>query len=264
MCLDRSFARLASCIAMALLTSSASAADYVFVTPSRGSITATPSSPGQAQVSLAAHVMDRAVQMGHYSFDFRSLTSVSNGDQAAVTYTIAAGSLPSGLSLTNNGILAGEPSLYLSGGAAFTIAASVPGYTTRTAYRIDFIDAYGTSASKLQAFIDRLSADLAANQITSAELLAMSEPQWISRYGDIRTQLSTELPKGALCAGRPAGPGWLCSGRTTVLYQSGSLHITPLKSCETLRLALQGNPRANCVMDGSSRSQSLKIALVEE
>lgn len=261
---DSLLARLVSCIAMVLLASSASAAGYVFVTPSRGTVTNTPSSPSQMKVTLAAHTMDKAVQMANYSYDFRSLTSVSNGEQAAVTYTISAGSLPLGLSLTNNGILSGEPYDYLPGGAAFTVAASVPGDTTRTTYRIDFIDAYGPSATKLQALIDRLSSEVAGNQISTAELLAMSEAQWISRYGDIRTQLSLELPKGALCANRPAGPGWLCLGRATMLYQSGSLYIAPLKSCETLRLALQGNARANCVVDGSSRSQSLKIALVEE
>ena len=77
------------------------------------------------KVSLAQATMPAGVQGAAYSFDMKSLLSVT-GDSAytgsGVTWTLTSGTLPAGLSLSSSGIISGTPSAENTG-TPFTIQA---------------------------------------------------------------------------------------------------------------------------------------------
>jgi hypothetical protein len=93
---------------------------------------------GAIVVSLASTTLPDGKQGAAYSFDLKSKLAVS-GDAAysglGVTWTVASGSLPQGLSLSANGVITGTPTDE-NAGTPFTIQAAYKTKTGQQAYKI--------------------------------------------------------------------------------------------------------------------------------
>lgn len=90
-------------------------------------------------VGLASASLPQGLVGNAYSYDFKSLLSVT-GDQAysasQVAFTLASGSLPPGLSLSENGVLSGTPTAKNLAGASFEVLATYKTKSGQQAYTI--------------------------------------------------------------------------------------------------------------------------------
>ncbi|WP_304350047.1 putative Ig domain-containing protein [Comamonas testosteroni] len=127
--------------ALSLLTlaAHAGAASYYILAPLKTARSAAavqaqdpPADPNQGvTVSLNAFTPPPGAEGAPYSLDLRSLTQVSGASLDTVTYSIAGGALPEGLTLASNGLLSGTPATGTPAeGQLVTIQAS---YGTKTA-----------------------------------------------------------------------------------------------------------------------------------
>ncbi len=114
------------------------AADYFVVVPVKGR-TAVPSAPSAPAITVSLNsatlpVAERGVP---YSFDFNQALSVTGDpafDSTAVTWRVASGSIPSGLSLSTGGVLSGTP--LATGDSPFAISAAYKNKTAQTNYAL--------------------------------------------------------------------------------------------------------------------------------
>lgn len=95
------------------------------------------SSSAAAQVQLAAGDLPRFAVSVNYAFDFRTLTAVVGGPGVgAVQYALKSGSLPTGLSLSSEGLLSGRPTRGFLHENAITVQASYQGGGTERTYSL--------------------------------------------------------------------------------------------------------------------------------
>src|SRR3989344_3710157 len=116
----------------------AQAADYWFLkaTPSlKPQAAAVPAEPA---IALSAGVLPDGMEGKAYSFDLKTLTQVTAGPGiGSAQYALGGGSLPTGISLSNDGQLAGTPTaLTAPGGAGVTGGGTYVDKTGQQVYTI--------------------------------------------------------------------------------------------------------------------------------
>jgi len=116
----------------------AQAADYWFLkaTPSlKPQAAAVPAEPA---IALSAGVLPDGMEGKAYSFDLKTLTQVTAGPGiGSAQYALGGGSLPTGISLSNEGQLAGTPTaLTAPEGAGFTVVGTYVDKTGQQVYTI--------------------------------------------------------------------------------------------------------------------------------
>lgn len=92
-----------------------------------------------AQITLGAGALPAGTQGSPYTFDFKSLASVTGGSGGIgdATFTLVGGNLPAGITLAANGVLSGTPSSATApSGQALTIQASYQGATKQQTYTL--------------------------------------------------------------------------------------------------------------------------------
>ncbi|MFN9470805.1 putative Ig domain-containing protein [Acidovorax sp.] len=105
--------------------------------------TGTPA-PRPAEIALAPAQLPEGKRGKAYIFDFRAVTSIQGAGQdwGAVTWSLGDGMLPTGLSLSNDGKLAGTPTVKTAlAGSEFTVVGSYKGATGPQVYTIKVGDA---------------------------------------------------------------------------------------------------------------------------
>lgn len=90
------------------------------------------------QIALAAGNLPGATEGVPYTFDFKSLASVTAGPGIAnATFGVAAGALPTGLTLGTNGILTGTPTAGTgAAGVDFSVKTDYATASAQTAYNL--------------------------------------------------------------------------------------------------------------------------------
>lgn len=127
---------LAGVLAAAAAATSAAPA-YYMVTPLTSSRQSGPQDT-PVSVSLLAHLLTPGSEGSPYRFDFRGVTQITGGPTVdGVTFSLAGGSLPAGLELGSDGVLAGDPSEPTAvEGQAFSVQASYMGKTAVQTYML--------------------------------------------------------------------------------------------------------------------------------
>jgi len=90
-------------------------------------------------VSLSTAALPNPSPGVAYSFDLNSRLNVSGDssfDASKVSWSIASGGLPAGLSLSANGVIAGYPQLFSNSGATFSLKADYLGKHTQQSYTV--------------------------------------------------------------------------------------------------------------------------------
>ena len=97
--------------------------------------TATPAQPA---ITLTAGVLPDGMEGKAYSFDLKTLTTVTAGPGiASAQYAVGGGTLPTGISLSNDGMLAGTPTtLTAPAGASFQVVGTYVTATGQQTYTI--------------------------------------------------------------------------------------------------------------------------------
>ncbi|MFN9470803.1 putative Ig domain-containing protein [Acidovorax sp.] len=94
------------------------------------------------QVQLASGTLPRFALAENYMFDFKTLTSVVRGPGVGdVQYALKSGTLPSGLSISSDGLLSGRPNRGYLNEYAITIQASYQGVGTEHTYSLKHVSA---------------------------------------------------------------------------------------------------------------------------
>ena len=126
---------IAVCLVLAGF-SRADAADYWFLKPSPALKQKTDATPVEPAITMAKGILPEGMEGKAYNFDLKSLTQVTAGPGvAAAQYAIGAGTLPVGISLSNEGLLAGTPTVKTAPeGAGFTVVASYVAKTGQQVY----------------------------------------------------------------------------------------------------------------------------------
>lgn len=92
-----------------------------------------------AQITLATGALPAGTQGSPYTFDFKSLASVTGGSGGIgdASFSVVGGNLPAGITLAANGVLSGTPSSATApSGQALTILASYQGATKQQTYTL--------------------------------------------------------------------------------------------------------------------------------
>ena len=89
-------------------------------------------------IKLSTANLPEGMEGKSYNFDLKTLTQVTAGPGiASVEYGIGGGDLPAGISLSNDGILAGKPTTpNIPTGSSFTVYANYSGANSNQAYTI--------------------------------------------------------------------------------------------------------------------------------
>jgi hypothetical protein len=94
---------------------------------------------GAITVALGGAALPAGEQGAAYSFDLKPQLNIA-GDAAysgsGITWSVASGSLPAGLSLSANGVISGTPSAESDGSAPFTIQAAYKTQSGQQAYAV--------------------------------------------------------------------------------------------------------------------------------
>ena len=128
----------------------AAASDYYIVTPVRGKTV----SASAITVALSAYALPEAVAGVPYAgFDFKSVLQVT-GDATysgtGVSWSVASGALPAGMTLNADGTLSGTPTA--SGTASFSVKATYKTKTGEQAYQVVALNiVVGLSGTSLPA-----------------------------------------------------------------------------------------------------------------
>ena len=132
---------LSLAVATVLATAAApSAAQNYWVLKSIPAQKAGVSTPGPTAptISLAAGILPEGMDGTPYSFDLKTLTQVTGGTGiAAAQFAVGGGTLPTGISLSNEGLLAGTPTAQTAPeGSSFTVTGTYLTATGQQAYTI--------------------------------------------------------------------------------------------------------------------------------
>ncbi|MFN9470806.1 RCC1 domain-containing protein [Acidovorax sp.] len=95
--------------------------------------------PTPPELTMAVGVLPEGMLGKVYNFDFRTVTSIQGAGQdwGAVTWSLGGGTLPTGLSLSNDGKLTGRPTVKTeTEGAGFTVLGSYKTASGQQAYTI--------------------------------------------------------------------------------------------------------------------------------
>ena len=94
--------------------------------------------PAQPAITLSAGVLPDGMEGKAYSFDLKTFTQVTAGPGiASAQYAVGGGNLPAGISLSNDGMLAGTPTaLTAPEGASFQVVGTYVTATGQQAYTI--------------------------------------------------------------------------------------------------------------------------------
>src|SRR3989344_1222665 len=129
---------LASVSAVIFLGAPAQAADYWVLKATPSLKPQAAEMPAEPAIALSAGVLPDGMEGKAYSFDLKTLTQVTAGPGiGSVQYALGGGSLPTGISLSNDGQLAGTPTaLTAPEGAGFTVVGTYVDKTGQQVYTI--------------------------------------------------------------------------------------------------------------------------------
>jgi large repetitive protein len=170
-----------------------------------------------------------------------STTLSASGGSGNKTWTIAAGSLPAGLSLDSNGVVSGTPSA--PGTASFTANVSAGGTNSQRQFSLDVTAALQISAPATQV------AEVAVPLTIEINATGGSAPyRWELTQGALPTHVGFIGDQGngskALIKGVPADAGsFSLTFRVTDVLGRSTLHTITLGVAEKLRLAAVKMPR---------------------
>ena len=125
---------LAAAAAM-LACGTAQAADYWFLKPNPALKPKVAAAPAEPAITLETGILPEGMEGKAYSFDLKTLTQVTAGPGiSAAQYAVGGGTLPAGVSLSNDGLLAGTPTAVTAPeGASFTVVGT---YVTKTGQQV--------------------------------------------------------------------------------------------------------------------------------
>jgi large repetitive protein len=210
----------------------------ITINPSGGS-SPTPSPSPAPSVSITTASLPVASAGSPYS---QTLTASGTG---AKSWTIVAGSLPAGLSLSSGGVLSGTPTA--AGTASFTVKVTVGGATAQKQFMLQVTSALEIRApdSQVAEVAVPLQIELNANGGSAPyrwEITKGSMPTHVGFIGD-QGNGSTALIKGV-----PADAGsFPLTFKVTDVHGRSTLHTITLRIAEKLRLTAVKMPRAGHV-----------------
>jgi len=170
-----------------------------------------------------------------------STTLSASGGSGSKVWTIAAGSLPAGLSLSSNGVVSGTPSA--PGTASFTANVSAGGANTQRQFSLEVAAALQIAAPATQV------AEVAVPLSVELDATGGSAPYcWELTQGALPTHVGFIGDQGngskALIKGVPADAGSVSlTFRVTDVLGRSTLHTITLGVADRLRLASVKMPR---------------------
>jgi hypothetical protein len=170
-----------------------------------------------------------------------SVTLSASGGAGTKSWTVVAGSLPAGLSLTSNGILSGTPTV--AGKVTFTANVSAGGASSQRQFTLDVATGLQIAAPASQV------AEVAVPLMVELNATGGSAPyRWELTQGSMPTHVGFIGDQGngskALIKGVPATAGsFPLTFRVTDVAGRTTLHTITLGVTEKLRLAAVHVPR---------------------
>lgn len=142
---SRPFAALVATAAVLACSAFPAAAQNYWMLKAVPSLKPTGSGGGQTppSINLAAAVLPDGMEGKPYSFDLKTVSSIGGGPGiGAAQYVVTSGTLPAGVSLSNNGQLVGTPSgPTVAAGVDFTVEGSYVTATSQRGYTVKILEA---------------------------------------------------------------------------------------------------------------------------
>lgn len=148
-------------------------------------------------VSLTSTNLPSALIGTGYSYDFKPNLLATNDPEfsaASATWTLSSGTLPAGLSLGTNGVLAGITPVFDTSGASFTVSATYRNKTAQQNYTLYPGDPYFSSLALL---LSGNAAPITDSSSSAVPLTAAGVTSTAGKFGQAATFSGTSAITGS-------------------------------------------------------------------